>query len=235
MAAPGLCFSGTGPSLPRVGQGERRVRNRVSWSIAVAMAALLAILALDPAPVAAQSPNEQLFVGIPDGWQKVFDSDADGNSTSKYVPAGETVGEWSEMLTLQRYPGVLLDVGDYIDQVIGRFIAGCLKPRHKGPEEVVEGAYQAKIAFIECRGPDPLRTATDAPSKAIEFLVIKAIQGREALYVVRRAWHGNTPDRHPLNSETAPQWVGLVKDAELCDLNDRGQTCRSIGRTGNLN
>ncbi len=199
--------------------------------IAGAMTALAA-LSFAPAPAMA---NEQLFVGVPDGWQKLAEPEGDSGNTSRYVPAGESAEEWSEMLTLQRYPGVLLDVTEYIDQVIGRIIAGCLRPRHDGPKPVEASAYPAKIAYIECRGPDPLRMETDKQLKAIEFVVVKAIQGREAFYVVKRAWHGNTPDRHPLNFETAPQWIGIVKDSELCDLDDRGQTCRSIGRTGNLN
>lgn len=200
-------------------------------------AALIGLLAwLFVAPAFGQEQrDERLFVGVPDGWEKIFENLREDGSITEYVPIGETPENWSEMVTLQRYNGVLLDIPSYLDQVIQRFTDGCVVGRHDGPRPATESTYQAAVAYIECRGPDPAKAAPGVMLKSIEFVAIKAIQGREALYVVQRAWHGNAPYDHPLNFETADQWLGVVRDAELCDLADRSQTCRSIGRTGNLN
>jgi hypothetical protein len=180
----------------------------------------LAIAMLAPPAAAETLRNEQLFVGIPDGWQKVYqNSDATGSIT-EYVPPGDTTEAWSEMLTLQRYKDVLIDIPSYLQQVIERFTEGCVQGRHDGPRRFEAGAYPAGTAFVECRGPDPAKAIPGVTLKSIEFVAIKAIQGQTALYVVQRAWHGNDPSYHPLNFETANQWLGVVRDAELCDLDD---------------
>jgi len=194
------------------------------------------LVAASAVPAATEAArNEQLFVGVPDGWQKIYENDGPEASTTEFVPTGETVEKWSEMITLQRYNGILLDIPSYLQQVVDRFTDGCVQARHDGPRTATEGAYPAAVVYVECRGPDPKKAVPGVLLKSIEFVAIKAIQGQDALYVVQRAWHGNDPYLHPLNFETANQWLGLVRDAELCDLNDRTQTCRSIGRTGNLN
>lgn len=182
-----------------------------------------------------ETRNEQLFVGVPDGWEKIYENATPEATTTEYVPQGETVEKWSEMITLQRYNGILLDIPSYLQQVSDRFTEGCVQARHDGPRRVTESAYPAAVVYVECRGPDPAKAIPGVLLKSIEFVAIKAIQGQDALYVVQRAWHGNDPYLHPLNFETANQWLAVVRDAELCNLSDRTQTCRSIGRTGNLN
>jgi hypothetical protein len=201
------------------------------------LAALIGLLAcISVLPASGQEPrDEQLFVGVPDGWEKIYEAAEQEGSITEYVPKGETTEKWTEMVTLQRYNAVLLDIPSYLEQVIQRFTEGCVVGRHDGPRRAVESAYPAAVAFIECRGPDPAKATPGVLLKSIEFVAIKAIQGRDALYVVQRAWHGNDPAYHPLNFETANQWLAVVRDAELCNLADRSQTCRSIGRTGNLN
>lgn len=233
MAGPGLSFCGA-----KLNFRARGVAAMTGTRMRVLRAATLIGLAfVRPAlPAAAETlHNEQLFVGIPDGWQKIYENSDGTGSIAEYVPPGETTESWSEMLTLQHYPNVVIDIPSYLQQVIERFTDGCVQGRHDGPRRATEGAYPAGTAFVECRGPDPAKAMPGVVLKSIEFVAIKAIQGRTALYVVQRAWHGNDPSYHPLNFETANQWLGVVRDAELCDLDDRSQTCRSIGRTGNLN
>ena len=233
MAGPGLSFCGAKPSFRARGVAAMTGTRMRARQAAALIGLALVLLAL---PAAAETlRNEQLFVGIPDGWQKIYEnSDATG-SIAEYVPPEETTESWSEMLTLQRYQNVLIDIPSYLQQVIERFTAGCVQARHDGPRRSAAGAYPAGTAFVECRGPDPAKAMPGVILKSIEFVAIKAIQGQTGLYVVQRAWHGNDPYYHPLNFETANQWLGVVRDAELCDLDDRSQTCRSIGRTGNLN
>lgn len=233
MAGRGLSFCGMQPSFRARGVAAMTRAGKRGRAAAVLIGLAVACLG-EPAP-AQTLRNEQLFVGIPDGWAKVYENSAAEGSITEYVPHGERVEAWSEMLTLQRYNGVLVDIPSYLQQVIDRFTEGCAQARHDGPRRSTAGAYPAGTAFIECRGPDPSKVAPGVILKVVEFVAIKATQGQDALYVVQRAWHGNDPYYHPLNFETANQWLSVVRDAELCNLEDRSQTCRSIGRTGNLN
>ena len=189
MAGPGLSFCGAKPSFRARGVAAMtgtRMRARQAAAALIGLAVVL--LALSAA--AETLRNEQLFVGIPDGWQKSYEnSDATG-SIAEYVPPGETTEAWSEMLTLQRYKDVLIDIPSYLQQVIERFTAGCVQGRHDGPRRSTAGAYPAGTAFVECRGPDPAKAMPGVVLKSIEFVAIKAIQGqnRALCRPARLAW-----------------------------------------------
>ncbi|MFZ5790532.1 MAG: hypothetical protein ACOY3L_07525 [Pseudomonadota bacterium] len=191
-------------------------------------AALLAPIAL---PAAAE---EKLFVGVPSGWTQGWQQSEPDRSTVEYVPPGETAQNWTEMVTIQEYRGAQVDPLTYLDKLIEKFGAGCQAARHMGPRAGEENGYKAAVAYMECKGPDPATAEPGVTLKNIEFMAVKAIQGREGLHLVERAWHADDIAQHPLNQPGAADWVSVVRDAELCDMKDLTQTCRSIGRTGNL-
>jgi hypothetical protein len=191
-------------------------------------AALLALIAL-PADA-----EEKLFVGVPSGWTESRQQSEPDRSTVEYVPPGQTVQNWTEMVTIQEYRGARVDPLTYLDKLIEKFGAGCQAARHMGPRAGEENGYKAAVAYMECKGPDPATAEPGVTLKNIEFMAVKAIQGREGLHLVERAWHADDASLHPLNRPNAADWVAVVRDAELCDMKDLSQTCRSIGRTGNL-
>lgn len=190
-----------------------------------------ALLALAVLPALA---DEKLFVGIPPDWSKARQQDQPDRSIVEYLPPGQTVQNWTEMVTIQKFRGTDVDLLTYLEKLIEKFGAGCQAARQMGPRVGEENGYKAAVAYMECRGPDPATAEPGVTLKAIEFMAVKAIQGRDGLNLVERAWHGDDPAQHPLNRSTASDWVSVVRDAELCDMENLMQTCRSIGRTGNL-
>jgi hypothetical protein len=178
--------------------------------------------------------GEQLFVGIPNGWNEAWRQEQPTQTIIEYLPPGQTVTDWTEMVTTQEFPGAQLDTLQYLEKVATAFGAGCQASRHEGPRASEENGYPVALAYLECKGPDPTKAAPGVVLKNIEFLAIKAIQGVKALHVVQRAWHGDDETQHPLQSANAKDWVAVVRDAELCDLADSSRTCRTVGRTGGL-
>lgn len=178
--------------------------------------------------------GEQLFVAIPSGWGEAWRQDQGSQTIVEYLPPGQSVSDWIEMITLQDFPGALVDPMAYLQKVVAAFGDGCQATRHEGPRNSVENGYPVALAYVECKGPDPAKAAPGVVLKNVEFLSIKAIQGVTALHVVQRAWHGDDESQHPLQQPTAKDWVAAVRDAELCDLSDSKRTCRTIGRTGGL-
>jgi hypothetical protein len=178
--------------------------------------------------------GEQVFVGIPSGWDEAWRHEAPNQVIVEYLPKGEAVTDWTDMVTTQDFPGAVVDPLQYLDKVAAAFGAGCEASRHEGPRGSTENGYRVALAYFECRGPDASKAAPGVVLKKIEFLAIKAIQGVKALHVVQRAWHGDDETQHPLQSPNAKDWVAVVRDAELCDLADTSRTCRTVGRTGGL-
>ena len=178
--------------------------------------------------------GEQLFVGIPEGWDEAWRHEQGNQAIVEYLPSGRSVSDWVEMITLQEFPGAAVDPLQYLDKVVAAFGDGCQAVRHEGPRASEENGYPVALAYMECKGPDPTKAAPGVVLKNIEFLAIKAIQGVKALHVVQRAWHGDDETQHPLQQSSAKDWVAVVRDAELCDLADSARTCRTVGRTGGL-
>lgn len=201
---------------------------------AAGMVAVGLLAAPPPGTAQAAEPNEKLFVGVPPDWQELPSPASDSGTTLVYVPQGQSASDWSEMITIQDFPGATVDPLAYLEQFVKQFEEGCQSSRHEGPRQNMENGYHIALAYTECRGPDPTKAQPGVLLKAVEFVAIKAIQGREGLHVVERAWHADDDSQHPLRQPTASDWVSVVRDAELCDMNDLTQTCRSIGRTGNL-
>jgi hypothetical protein len=178
--------------------------------------------------------GEQLFVAVPGNWEEAWRHETPQQVIVEYLPPGTTVTDWTDMVTTQEFPGAHVDVLQYLDKVAAAFGAGCKAARHEGPRASTENGYDVALAYLECREPDPSKAAPGVVLKSVEFLAIKAIQGLKGLHVVQRAWHGDDPAQHPLQSANAKDWVAVVRDAELCDLADTSRTCRTVGRTGGL-
>jgi hypothetical protein len=195
------------------------------------MVSLFLALALLVPPARA---GEQLFVGIPDGWDEAWRQEDPSQTIVEYLPKGASVTDWTDMITLQEFPGPHVDPQQYLEKVVAAFEAGCEASRHEGPRSSQENGYPVALAYMECKGPDPAKAAPGVVLKKIEFLAIKVIQGMQSLHVVQRAWHGDDETQHPLQQPTAKDWVAVVRNAEVCDLANPARTCRTVGRTGGL-
>jgi hypothetical protein len=213
--------------------GDVIIMARLGRLLAVGLSVALLALAL-PLLARPARASEQLFVAIPSSWDEAWRHEDSTQTIVEYLQKGQSVTDWTDMVTVQEFPGAQLDPGHYLDRVVAAFGAGCQATRHEGPRSSGENGYLVALAYVECKGPDPGKAAPGVVLKNIEFLAIKAIQGQKALHVVQRAWHGDDETQHPLQQANAKDWVSVVRDAELCDLADSARTCRTIGRTGGL-
>jgi hypothetical protein len=197
--------------------------------LSVASLALALALLIRPAEA-----GEQLFAGIPEGWDEAWRQEGASQTIVEYLPKGASVTDWADMITEQEFPHTHVDPQQYLEKVVAAFSEGCEASRHEGPRSSQENGYAVALAYMECKGPDPAKAAPGVVLKKIEFLAIKAIQGTQSLHVIQRAWHGDDESQHPLQQPTAKDWVAVVRDAEVCDLADTRRTCRTVGRTGGL-
>src|SRR3546814_19306859 len=90
----------------------------------------------------------------------------------------------------------------YLQSCRDDFRAGCGEFLSRDVASRQEGGYLTAVVLMECRRPDPARFAPEVLLKEIEVLMVKAIQGVEGFYVVKRAWHGDS-DRKRVVSGTS--------------------------------
>jgi len=187
-------------------------------SVAACVAGLFAFA---PA-VLAQAPGagEQLYVAPPQGWVMGFHDQQGNVEVTELVPQGQSVQDWTEMLTVQLITGkperspqeVLKDQVEELQKACDDIGAGATAPQ-------VENGYDTAIRAIAC-------TKSKQWGKG-ELTLYKVIRGRERLYVIARAWRGAPFDKEhlPVPPEKTQEWLRFMQQVSLCDSRDGQRPC----------
>ena len=145
---------------------------------------LTALIAMAlPGVAQAQLEAENLLIAVPDGFivgDAVQGGAAGTISATEFVPKGQTVQEWSEMVTVQVLHGATIGANALGEQVKTGWEGAC-------PKSTVKrlGANKANgYSFVMWSYICPLNPQTKKP----ETMWLKAIRGGDALYVVQYAF-----------------------------------------------
>jgi hypothetical protein len=163
--------------------------------------ALLLAAALPAAPAMAQFVGEHLAAPADPSFHLGFTSTSAGDM-QEYVPAGETVENWTRMITVQRIgyrPG--LTPMRFAQVWLAGLARACGVPAPQPTETIVAG-HAAVDARFEC----PRNPQTGKP----ETVVARFVLGDEALHDIQAATR-----RAPAPADTA--WSGrVVAGTMLC-------------------
>lgn len=141
---------------------------------------LVSFFCLAAAPSQAQLKGENLLVIPPAGFKVGYKGTNNGINMMEWVPAGETVQNWSEMVTVQIFnKRTDLDPGQFLGRIQQQWLAACNGSK---PAPILTGkanGYTASMMMLHC----PLLAATGKP----ETTMFRAIKGNDSFYVVQRA------------------------------------------------
>jgi hypothetical protein len=173
------------------------------------------VLAACAGPVFAQGLDaENLLVGIPDGFELGFEAtSAEGVEIHEFVPTGETVEDWSAMVTIQIFRGLGDIPGDVLAINMAKGWKGACgedAPVTKLTEGDVNGFPFVLWTFL-C----PLNPQSGKP----ETMYYKGITGSDAFYSVQYAFRQEHADE--LDSIALPYLVG----ASACDTRKPERPC----------
>lgn len=164
---------------------------------------------------AQQLKNENLLVGMPQGFKVGFKDSKNGMNMQEFVPAAETVQNWTEMVTVQVFLSRKdLQPGPFLAAMQKQWSDGC-----KGSTSTTVGTgkvkgYESASVLLRC----PLLASTGKPETAM----IKAIKGNDSFYVVQRAVRSvPTPER----LETMKQYIESVS---VCDSRLATAPCPTV-------
>jgi hypothetical protein len=175
-----------------------------------AAAALAASAATSPAK--AQFGDENLRQVLPQGFKIGFKSESPGLAMTEDVPDGETVKNWSEMITTQVFHGSRsADPSAFLSGVRGLWLAACpgsVEPTiHTGNAN----GYAVSMMLLGC----PLNPATGKP----EVALVRGISGADSFYMIQFAWRG-APTQDQINAAT--RYLGTVN---ACDTRTPDHPC----------
>lgn len=163
---------------------------------------------------------ERLQVPELPGWKMVVNVADRAGETTELIPETETADRWTRRVTVQAFRSVPLSAAAFLEQVVQKTAEVC-DGATAGPSSLgkVSGA-EAGTRTVACG-----RYKGDGKGS---FTLHYVIRGREALYVVTRAWRGepfNTAAMPIANWELA-EWTDYVNAIELCDTSDAHRACR---------
>ncbi|MEW5728591.1 MAG: hypothetical protein AB1918_12265 [Pseudomonadota bacterium] len=187
-------------------------------ALAVVAAALPAAAQQGKAPPKQQPAGEILLVNPPAGWKPEVLQRNEKGSVTRLLPPGQTDKDWTEMITVQIQTGKDGTPRGYIDGVVNFSRANCEASGTGAVNETMVNGYPYAVTSVVC-------TKGKASGKG-SVVVIHAVRGAEALYVVQRQWRGPAFDKSqppPMPKEVAEQWRAF--SVGLCDTRDPKHPC----------
>jgi hypothetical protein len=173
-----------------------------------------------PCWAAEQKTGELLHIDLPPGWM-VGSSQRQGTTQLiEYIPKGQTLPEWKEMITVKTFRGASLAPEEMLSNAIHLTQKACTTSRQiKGIKSSTVNGYPAAEVVLIC-GENPY-------THRAEITLYKAIQGRQALYLLQRAWSRAPFDARItlINSSLLQEGRAFLGRAFLCDTRDRERPC----------
>ena len=175
-------------------------------------AALLSLGLVGAPPAWAALQGENLLTSIPPGFKVGSSGHNATGEIQEWTPAGETVDNWSSLITVQIFHTLK---GANPQAFIGRIAAGWRSACPGGTaidiQEGVENGYGYSFWSLSC----PLNPATGKP----ENMWAKAISGTDALYSVQYA------ARRPPTRELTITSAKFLRQVQVCDTRRPDRPC----------
>jgi cell fate (sporulation/competence/biofilm development) regulator YmcA (YheA/YmcA/DUF963 family) len=157
--------------------------------------------------------GENLLVSPPKNFEVAHDSRSGNNSITEFVPAGETVEKWTQMLTVQVFRQSQSDATAFLQFVGKKFSDACPGTTlvGRGIETGRVNGYVVSMLFLKC----PKNPETGKP----ESTVFRAIRGRDALYSFQQAWRAVPADQEVKDA------IQTMERAVVCDTRSTEHPC----------
>ncbi len=185
------------------------------WNVCAAVGVALVACLAGGTLQAQQLKNENLLVGMPQGFKVGFKDSKNGMNMQEFVPASETVQNWTEMVTVQVFLSRKdLQPAAFLAAMQKQWVGGCKGSTATTVSTGNVNGYEAASVLLRC----PLLASTGKP----ETTVIKAIKGNDSFYVVQRAVRSvPSPDQ----LETMKKYIESVG---VCDSRSSTAPCPMV-------
>lgn len=174
-----------------------------------------------PPPRESLPPGENLLLTPPAGWELGFSDRDDDQSVYEYLPAGQELENWGELMTVQ----VFFELRNVppravLERMRKGFEQSCDSPGAETAAERPVSGYPAARQLLLCG------RNREGGGKG-EVALIQAVSGRDALYVVQRAWRGDAfRGAAPAAARTLlPGWHEYLDKVRVCDTRDKAKPC----------
>jgi hypothetical protein len=184
--------------------------NRILKSAALIIAGCATASALGQSLIDA----ENLLFAPPKVFKVGSQSNRDNHLMTEWIPATETVEDWTQMLTVQIYRGAAVEAATFLQSLGKRYMDACAGTTAKGIFTGQINGYVVSMLVLKC----PKNPGTGKP----ETTAFRVIKGTDALYSVQRAWRSI-----PTDQELDDAMHALAK-VTVCDTRAANHPCPSF-------
>lgn len=158
------------------------------------------------------SPTEQLSMNLPGDFVLGADLGRNGNTLKEFVKSGQSVQNWSDMITVQILQGATITSAQFLQGVGGKIVGAC--PGTVSKHNLINGTtngYAVSMLDLWC----PTNPQTNKP----ESILFRVIKGDGRLYAVQYAW------RSIPSGEQFDAAVDFLRNVTVCDMQNAQHSC----------
>jgi hypothetical protein len=155
--------------------------------------------------------DENLLVALPDGFKIDFQQRAGNMLINEMVPVGQTVNDWTEMVTVQVFHDLKTTPEQFKARIDKEGPAACAGIESHPVAQGDENGYPYMVWLQSC----PLNKVTGKP----EITWFKAIAGNDSFYILQlafKAW----PSKEQITS-----WMHYLGTVRVCDTRLPQRVC----------
>jgi hypothetical protein len=200
------------PAMPPIAMTIMLMSSFRNPECLVRLVALLAAILFFSSAALAQLKNENLLVTMPEGYKVGFQDKKNNQQMTEMVPDGQSVKDWTDMVTVQIFFGMTDVTPDAYKQRLQKLWSESCKGAQSNPVgQGNERGYPVAVWIQFC----PLNKVTGKP----EFTLLKAIAGRDSFYLVQKAFRFK-PDKEQIG-----QWSRYLRGVSVCDSRVADRAC----------
>ena len=178
-------------------------------------AATLFLVVVSSAVADTPLQDENLLVALPTGWVLGNGARQGDLTMMEYVPAGQTVEDWKQMITVQ-----ILHGRGHVKPL------AFLKEMTRAAKEQVVANGFSELSMDAPADPEYPTAGTIWLSEHVkstgkgEITLIRVIQGKDALYVVQKAWRQSpfkTAEQMEVTTEEMREGIEFLWKARVVD------------------
>ena len=159
--------------------------------------------------------DENLITSVPKGFVIGNQGQKGSMLIAEYVPQGETVSDWSQMITVQVFRNLgKFDPDKFVEGIKAQWQSACPGSEVEKIKDGLENGYPVSLWLFTC----PLNTRTGKP----ENMFTKIISGNDSLYSIQYAY------RSALTKEIIPPTMAYLGGIQVCDTRLADRPCPFI-------
>ncbi len=177
--------------------------------------------------------NHALVLQIPKGWKRAHENrDAvHGRYLLEYIPPGQTLQNWKEMITIQAFQNLALNSSSHpndLIKILGTNIQAVCKDNFVG--QIFGNARideaDVSVALLGCaKMPRDVPGGLRAGDSEVALYV--SLRGVQDMYVIHRSRRGAAFDPATMQRQKLEQWLAPMMPIKLCVRGETEVQCRN--------